>query len=73
MESMGIKTNYALIDAYSEENISNLYAKNISFVTRVPAGRKLFTGLLKKTEQTLEKPINRIVHGDRVLYIVECG
>ena len=71
MAVMGVETNYALIDAgyYSESNISHLYENSISFLIRLPAGRTLFSDLVEKTAQTLETPENRVVYGERVLYM----
>jgi transposase len=69
--AMGIKTNYALIDAgyYSEENISHLFENDISFLIRLPAGRALYANLIDQTQQSLEKVGNSVVYGERVLYI----
>jgi hypothetical protein len=41
LSQMGVSTSFALIDAgyYSKNNIKELFAKNISFLTRLPAGR----------------------------------
>ena len=71
MAAMGIATNYALIDAgyYSETNISHLCENSISFLIRLPAGRTIFSNLIEQTTQTLETAENRVVYGERVLYI----
>ena len=71
IKMMGVDANYALLDAgyYSEMNIKSLYASNISFLIRLPAGRTLFAELIEKTYQTIETPTNRIIYGERVLFI----
>lgn len=71
IKAMGVDANYALLDAgyYSETNIKSLYASNISFLIRLPAGRILFTEMIEQTYQTIEMPINRVIYGERVLFI----
>lgn len=68
---MGVKSTFALLDAgyYSEGNIKNLYADNIDFLTRMPAGRKLFKQLVVDTAQTLEKSENLVVYNGRSLFV----
>lgn len=68
---MGVKTSFALIDAgyYSKSNIKELYAKNISFLTRLPAGRVLYKTLIAKHSSSLEDVANYVVYGKRVLYV----
>jgi len=69
--AMGVKTNYALLDAgyHSETNISHLFDNNISFLIRLPAGRTLFSDMIEQTQYSLETPKNRIIYGERVLFI----
>jgi transposase len=69
--TMGVETNYALLDAgyYSEANISHLFDNNISFLIRLPAGRRLFSDMIEHTRCSLESPKNRVIYGERVLYI----
>ena len=71
LKEMGVKTSFALIDAgyYSEENIVELFAKNISFFTRLPAGRRLYKTLIREYSYDLEKVENLITYGKRVLYV----
>lgn len=68
---MGVKSTFVLLDAgyYSEENIKNLYADKIDFLTRIPSGRKLFKQLIIDTAQTLEKSENLVVYNGRSLFI----
>lgn len=71
MTAMGVETNYALLDAgyYSEANISHLFDNNISFLIRLPAGRTLFSDMIEQTQYSLETPKNRVIYGERVLYV----
>jgi len=71
LSAMGVKTSFALIDAgyYSKNNIKELYAKNISFLTRLPAGRVLYKTLIAKHSASLEDAANYVVYGKRALYV----
>jgi transposase len=71
VRAMGIETNYALLDAgyYSEPNIKHLFNNNIQFLIRLPAGRTIFANLIEQTATTFDAPENRVVHGERVLFI----
>jgi hypothetical protein len=71
LERLNINAKYALIDAgyFSEDNICRLYESQISFIIRLPAGRKLYAETIKKTIPALEKRENAIIHGERVLYV----
>jgi len=71
LSAMGVKTSFALIDAgyYSKSNIEELYVKNISFLTRLPAGRALYKTLLAKYASSLESSVNYVVYGKRALYV----
>ena len=71
LKEMGINTSFALIDAgyYSEENVTKLFAKSISFLTRLPAGRKLYKTLLSEHSCDLEKVENLVAYGKRALYV----
>ena len=55
MKNYGLNAGFMLLDAgyYSDRNIRALYKEKISFLTRLPAGRKLFKRLIDKTENTL--------------------
>jgi transposase len=71
LSQMGVNTSFALIDAgyFSEGNIKELFAQNISFLTRLPAGRVLHKSLISDHSDTLEDVKNLVVYGKRVLYI----
>jgi transposase len=68
---MGVKSTFALLDAgyYSEGNIKSLYADKIDFLTRMPAGRKLFKQLVVDTAETLEKSENLVIYNGRSLFV----
>jgi hypothetical protein len=71
LKVMGVNTSYALIDAgyYSETNITELYANNISFLTRLPANRSLYKKLTTEFVEDMERADNVVIYGKRVLYI----
>jgi transposase len=69
----GLNTEFMLLDAgyYSDNNIRALYQAKIGFLTRLPAGRKLFSELINKTENSLEKAKHAVFYNKRSLYIQE--
>jgi transposase len=71
LSKMGVKSTFALLDAgyFSENNIKDLYADKIDFLTRLPAGRKLFKQLVIDTAETIEKSENLVVYNGRSLFI----
>jgi transposase len=71
LKAMGVNTSFALLDAgyYSESNIDELYAKNISFLTRLPANRTLYKKLIDKHFEDMECAGNIVIYGKRALYI----
>ncbi|MCL2173427.1 MAG: transposase [Candidatus Bathyarchaeota archaeon] len=68
---MGVSVDDSLIDAgfCSEANLTLLYEEKISFLIRLPAGRKLFCELVAKTAVSLQLPGNVVFFGERVLYV----
>ena len=50
LKANGVKIKLAILDAgyYSDENIRELYAGKISFVTRMKENRKLYKSLVAK-------------------------
>ena len=71
LSQIGVSTSFALIGAgyYSESNIKELFAKEISFLTRLPSGRSLHKTLIAEHSQTLEDAKNLVVYGKRALYV----
>jgi transposase len=67
----GVKSTFALLDAgyFSEGNIKSLYGDKIDFLTRMPAGRKLFKQLITDTADTLEKSENLVIYNGRSLFM----
>lgn len=75
LSKAGIRDNFVLIDAgfFSEDNIKELYIKNIDFLTRLPSSRRLYKELIKKEASTLEKFKHAVKYGKRVLFIKRKG
>jgi transposase len=71
LKAMGVNMGLALIDAgyYSEANIAELYADNISFLTRLPANRTLYKKLIDAHSEDMECASNIVIYGKRALYI----
>ena len=71
LAQIGVNTSFALIDAgyFSEDNIKELFAGKIAFLTRIPTGRTLYKNLVNEHLDTLETAKNRVVYGNRSLYI----
>jgi hypothetical protein len=71
LKKMGVNTSFALVDAgyYSEGNVTELYKKKISFLTRLPAGRTLYKTLVSEHSGDMEKAENLVVYGKRALYV----
>jgi transposase len=68
LKAMGVNTSFALVDAgyYSEANITELFRADISFLTRLPAGRILYKTLISDCSGDMEKAENLVVYGKRV-------
>lgn len=71
MGKFGINPQMVLMDAgyYSESNIRSLFQGKTSFLTRLPAGRKLYKDLIKETNSTLESPKHAVVYNKRSLFV----
>jgi len=71
LAQMGVNTSFALIDAgyFSEDNIKELFAGKIAFLTRIPTGRVLYKNLVNEHSDSLETAKNRVIYGNRSLYI----
>ena len=70
LSEMGVKSSFALLDAgfYSEGNIKELYENNISFLTRLPSGRKLHKELIKNST-TMETAANMVTYNKRAMFV----
>ena len=71
LEAMGIKNNSVLLDAgfFSEQNIKDLYAHRINFITRIPNSRKVFKNALNENISQLEHIDNVYLYGERTIFI----
>lgn len=73
LHKLGVKESFMLMDAgyFSEENLSELYENKISFLTRLPAGRKIYQELIEQHISDLERVKYAIRYGQRGLFIKE--
>jgi len=71
LSQIGVNTSFALIDAgyFSENNIKKLFEEKISFLTQLPCGRTLYKNLITEHSDSLETAKNRVIYGNRSLYI----
>lgn len=73
LKMLGVESSYVLIDAgyFSEENIKELYKNQINFLSRLPAGRKLFKDIVGEQDFNIENPKYAIKYGSRGLFVKE--
>jgi transposase len=71
LSKLGVNTEYALLDAgyCSADNIKLLCDNKISFLTRLPSGRIIYTQALADTADTIETSEHFQTYGERALYI----
>lgn len=71
LAEMGVKNSFVLLDAgyFSEVNICDLYNRKIEFLTRMPAGRKIFKNIILNKTNGLEELENAYVIGNRSFFI----
>ena len=71
LEAMGVKNSFILLDAgyFSEANICDLYDRKIKFLTRMPAGRKIFKDIILNKMNDLEQLENAHLLGKRSFFI----
>jgi transposase len=71
LSRLGVHTQYALLDAgyCSADNIKLLCDNNISFLTRLPSGRTIYTQAITDTAETIETSEYFQIYGERALYI----
>ena len=76
LKQSGIDTKFAILDAgyYDDENIEELYANGISFITRLKENRKIYKQLVSEHLDSLEAKENFVRYNERFAYIkrVEC-
>jgi len=71
MQKQGIQTKISILDAgyCSETNITALYNAKISFLMRLPRGRKLFKDLITQFSESLETKENIVTYHKRAMFI----
>jgi transposase len=71
MQKQGLQTKITILDAgyCSESNILALYNAQISFLTRLPSGRKLYKELILQHSETLETKENIAIYHKRAMFI----
>lgn len=71
LEEMGVNNSLVLMDAgyFSESNICDLYNRKINFITRMPAGRKIYNELILNKHTKLECLKNTNVIGNRSYFV----
>jgi transposase len=71
MKKFDLTPSMVLMDAgyYSSDNVKSLCKDKISFLSRLPAGLKLYKEAVLGTNNSLECPENIIVYNKRSLYI----
>jgi hypothetical protein len=76
LKHSGVNTKFAILDAgyYSRENIQELYAAGVSFVTRLKENTKLYRQLVREHAQALTSKENLVSYNRRYAYIkrVDC-
>jgi hypothetical protein len=76
LKASGVKMNFAILDAgyYDEKNITMLYEKKISFVTRLKENLILYKGLLDEHLPFIERRENLVNYNGRYAFIkcTEC-
>lgn len=71
LKRLGVSDNFVCLDAgfFSEDNIVELYAFGINFLTRLPAGRTLYKQLIETQANDLESRRNMVGYGKRGLFV----
>jgi len=71
LKLMGAKNKFVLLDAgyYSEENVVELYEKNIDFLTRLPSQRSLYKDCILQHLEDIEHIQYATKYDERVLFI----
>ena len=67
LKQYDVKNSFVFVDAgfFSEDNIKELYAQNINFLTRLPSGRILYKELIANEVKDLESPRNIVKYGKK--------
>ena len=72
LKAMGVNNSFVLIDAgyFSERNINELCAQKIDFLSRMPAGRKIYNNLILNHASEVEVLNNSYLIGERSYFAV---
>jgi transposase len=71
LQALGVKQSFALVDAgfCSQANIDLLREHSIDFLTRLPAGRRLFKDMVQAHAKSLESLQYATLYGKRSLFV----
>ena len=71
VQNFGLNPTMAIMDAgyYSSDNVKALGKAKIGFLSRLPAGRKLYSDVILQTKDSIENPENIVFYNNRTLYI----
>lgn len=71
LRKYGVKDNFVCMDAgfFSEDNVRELYAEGINFLTRLPSGRILYKSLIESHAEDLVSKKFMVKYGKRGLFI----
>lgn len=72
LKAMGVNNSFVLIDAgyFSESNINELYKQKINFLSRMPAGRKIYNHLILNHADTVEALKHSYLIGERSYFAI---
>jgi transposase len=72
LKTMGVNNSFVLIDAgyFSENNINELYTQKIDFLSRMPAGRKIYNHLILNHATEVEALNHSYLLGERSYFAV---
>ena len=72
LKSIGVSNSFVLIDAgyFSEDNIKGLFTQQIDFLSRMPAGRKLYNSIILNHASGIEALDNSYMIGTRAYFAI---
>jgi len=71
LKEQGINTKFAILDAgyYTDDNINELFAHNVSFITRMKENLRLYKDLVADHLKTLDSRENLVEYNGRYVYL----
>lgn len=71
LKRYGIKESFLYVDAgfFSEDNIKEMYANNVNFLTRLPSLRIIYKELIKCETDDLESVKYAVKYGKRAMFV----